>query len=157
MKKFFLISAMLLIGALSVNAQTYLYKYLYSVDENGVKSQKMNPHKKYYTFSNNKGTVYKSDKDGNSFGAYGTSTFVKSSTQTNTYEFIGKDNGILKYKQKDYTEITWGGIVQKVEGSKFLLFSSDFSRMNHKWLSNSVDVYERVTEPEKQGAPTELY
>lgn len=156
MKKLLMISVMLLIGALSVSAQTYLYKYLYSVDENGVKSQG-NPVKWYYTFSNNKGTVYKSDKDGNSFGAYGTSTFVKSSTQTDTYEYIGKENGILKYKQKDYTEITWGGIVQKVEGSKFLYFSSDFSRMNLKWLSNSVDIYERVTEPEKQGAPTHLY
>ena len=150
MKKFFLISAMLLIGALSVNAQTYLYKYLYSVDENGVKSQKMNPHKKYYTFSNN------SDKDGNLI-KIGTPLHVKASTETRTFEYIGKENNIFKYKLKDYIEYTWGGITNKVEGNQWLLFSLDFSRMNHKWLSTGVEVYERVTEPEKEQSPTQLY
>lgn len=151
-----MVSAMLLVGALSVSAQTYYYKYLYSVDENGVKSQKMNPHKKYYTFSNNKGTVYESDKDGNLI-KLGTPLHVKASTETRTFEYIGRENSIFKYKLKDYTEFTWGGVTNKVEGNQWLLFSTDFTRMNHKWLSNSVDVYERVTEPEKQGVPTQLY
>lgn len=40
MKKLLMVSAMLLVGALSVSAQTYYYKYLYSVDENGVNHKK---------------------------------------------------------------------------------------------------------------------
>ena len=156
MKKLIMISALLLVGAMSVSAQTYLYKYLYTVDENGVKSQDLNPHVHYYTFSNNKGTVYRSDKDGN-LRKTGTPLHLKNTTQTDTYEYIGVDNGILRYKMRDYTEFTWGGIINNVEGEAFLLFSSDYSRMNHKWLSNSVDVYERTTEPEKKNAPTQLY
>ena len=60
MKKLLMISAMLLVGALSVSAQTYYYKYLYTVDkQSGVKKNPGNGSSgKYFTFSNNKANIF---------------------------------------------------------------------------------------------------
>ena len=58
-----MISTLLLVGVLSVSAQTYCYKNLYKVNKNGVK-EKTSGMIEYITFTNNKSTCYESDENG---------------------------------------------------------------------------------------------
>ena len=62
MKKLLMISTLLLVGVLSVSAQTYCYKYLFNVDENGMKFEDKifggSNKYCYYTFTNNKNAFY---------------------------------------------------------------------------------------------------
>lgn len=149
MKKVLMISVMLLVGALSVSAQTYCYKYLYSVNGDGVKSKNsiLSSSYSYITFTNNKNACYSSDKDG----------FSSQSGPGSKAVYTKTDNGVIEYVQE---RVDCGmGIVA---GGNFIYrFSSDFSRMNSWNRFNSDpkrwDVYERTTEPYNKKAPTQLY
>lgn len=153
MKKLLMISALLLVGALSVCAQTYYYKYICTVDENGVRS-KSGDYSKYLTFTNNKGVVYESDRNGN---ALTQKSFVDYHEYQCIYNYIGSENGILKYKQKDVTYIDILGKTKTHKGTTILLFSSDYKRLNMRISSNCTIVLELVNPSEKDDAPTQLY
>ena len=139
-----MILVMLLAGAVSVSAQTYCYRCIYKVSEDGVRI-KDGGWTEYYTFINNKSVCYHSDKDGNKT-QYGM-----------TFIYEGSNNGILTYayRPKDpYMNVPLP--------SKYIYFSSDYSRIN-KIEKSSLDnivytwVYEKVMAPDKQNAPTQLY
>ena len=142
-----MISALLLAGVLSVSAQTYCYKYLYSENAHGVKSKNiiLNGSYVYITFINNKNACYSSDKDGYSNVSGPGSKAVYEKTE----------NGVIEYVQE---RVDCGmGIV--AGGGFIYRFSTDYSRLNSWNRFNSDpkrwDVYERTTE--KQNAPTQLY
>ena len=146
MKKLLMISTMLLVGVLSVSAQTYCYKYLFNVDENGMKFEDKifggSNKYCYYTFTNNKNAFYESDKNGIDIN---TSLGLSPSTPA---VYSKTENGILIYKKKGLSE--------------YYLVSPDYSRINLKYkpiLRNRWEtaVWERTTEPEKEHAPTQLY
>lgn len=133
-----MISVMLLVGALSVNAQTYYYKYLYSVDGNGAKYKDKFFGKNVYMTIPNQNKVYWSDKDGIKQGSF-------------TYTFIGEEKGIRKYSRYSSSD------------KDVIYFNSDYSRMN--WYENypeygtpeQTKVFERTDGPEEQKAPTQFY
>lgn len=139
MKKLLMISAMLLIGALSVNAQTYYFKYLFSVNNNGVKyMEEMFKQDGYWTFANNKSVVYKSDKNG----------IINEYSATFTYKETRDGKYVFQYR-KD-----------------LIYFNSDFSRMNYYHEPESYDtgMWKRSTQaldrtdgPEEQHAPNQFY
>ena len=139
MKKLLMISTMLLVGVLSVSAQTYYYKYLFSVNTEGVKyMDKMFIQDGYWTFTNNKGAVYKSDKSGIK-GDY-SSTFIYKGTKNGKY--------VYQYRY-DY-----------------IYFNSDYSRMNYYhgydpnasgYWKESTQALDRTDGPEEQHAPTQFY
>lgn len=153
MKKFFLISALLLVGTLSVDAQTYYYKYICTVDGNGVRS-KSGDYSRYLTFSNNKNVVYESDRKGN---ALTQKSFIDYHEYQNIYNYIGKENDILKYKKKDTTYIDMFGKTKTDKGTSILLFSSDYKRLNMRITDNMTIVLELVNPSEKDETPTQLY
>ncbi len=146
MKKLLVISALFMLGALSVSAQTYCYKFLYCVTKDGVK--KLLPGQvsgalHYMTFTNNKQMCYNTDKDGIYRMGYGQFS----------YRYIGKRNGMLVYKEQS-TNMFWSNTT--------LFFSPDFSRYNQKGqgydASNSLTyVYEYVEDPYEEDTPEELY
>lgn len=150
MKKVLMISIMLLVGALSANAQTYCYKNLYKVNKNGVK-EKTSGMIEFITFTNNKSTCYESDENG------------IAKTHTLACHYIRSENGILVYKGEQKGVNMGGGFGGLVAGGWSLdyLFSSDYSRLNiiqHSSFSDgSTWVYERITSPDKQNTPTQLY
>lgn len=155
MKKLLMISAMLLVGALSVSAQTYYYSYLYTVDKNtGMKKKKEFMSGMYITFTNNKAHCYKSDKNG---------TLITPKTYNSTantwleqiavYNFTRSQNGIHFYQQTEVSTSmgNFSLMPQTVGGTGLYTFSNDFSRMNEgSNYSGNVDVYERTTSPEEQ-------
>lgn len=147
MKKLLMISVMLLVGALSVSAQTYCYKNLYKVNKNGVR-EKTSGMIRYVTFTNNKSTCYESDENG------------IAQTYTLACHYIRSENGILVYKGEQKGVNMGGGLVAG-GWSQDYLFSSDYSRLNiiqHSSFSDgSTWVYERITSPDKQNTPTQLY
>lgn len=165
MKKLLIISAMLLVGALSVNAQTYYYKYLYTVDKNGIRKKTWSDgYAVYYTFSNNRGIVYRSDKNGNVM-RFDDSPYARMSAlpvrPTYIYSYTGSENGIIKYKLQDVqvpgTGYNYGKMIT-LTGDGFINCSTDYSRINVSICSEcDVEVYERASEPEKKDAPTQLY
>ena len=146
MKKTLTISFMLLVGVLSTNAQTYYYKYLYTVSKStGMKSNESFKGI-YVTFTNGKHTVYESKKDG---------TVKSSSERPHLYQ--GYLNGMHVYKEQS----TPNGYFP-VPGWGTYTFSQDYSRMNYNttiadFLADKVRVYERGQEPEMQNAPSHLY
>lgn len=137
MKKLLMISVMLLVGALSVSSQTYYYKYLFSVDNDGAKYiDNMFQQGGYWTFANN--IVYQSDKNG-----------IKKQYSA-SFEYKGVKDGKNVYQYRyDY-----------------IYFNSDYSRMNyyHGYDSNapgywkeSTQALDRTNGPEEQNAPIRFY
>jgi len=164
MKKLLMISAMLLVGALSVSAQTYYYKYLYTVDkQSGVKKNPGNGSSgKYFTFSNNKANCYESEKDGTLYapkyyGGYNPTT-NSIIDRIAVYNYTKTLNGMHIYQQ---TKVETGGynFIPKHTwgGTGTYTFSGDFSRLNIGGAGNNVEVYERSTPQEEQNTPTQLY
>lgn len=144
MKKLFIISALLLVGALSVSAQTYCYKYVYAVSSDGVKSNRASSEGfyRYVTFTNNMNICYLSDKDGFKNG--------------NKMVYTKNDNGVIQYESETIKFPT-----MSVRTGEVFKFSSDLSRMNYRNPFNPSDreweVYERVAAPTEEKAPTQLY
>lgn len=138
MKKLLMILALLLVEVMSVSAQTYYYKYLYSVDGNGAKYKDKFFGKDCYITIPNSNKVYWSDENGIKQGTF-------------TYSFVGEDKGIRKYRRYSQSD------------EDVIYFNSDFSRMN--WYENypeygiqeQTKVFERTNGPEDQKAPTQFY
>lgn len=155
-----MIMALLLVEVMSVSAQTYYYKYLYTVDkQSGVKKNPGSGWGQYFTFTNNKAHCYKSDKDGNISYVKGWNADANSIMERITvYNFIRTQNGMHIYQQ---TKVETGGynFIPKNTwgGTGTYTFSSDFSRLNIGGAGNDVEVYERSTPKEEQSAPTQLY
>lgn len=161
MKKLLMISALFLVGALSVSAQTYYYKYLFTVDkQTGVKkSPGSGSTGDYFTFTNDKAHCYKSDKNGNISYVKGWNLDANSIMERiSVYNFVRTQNGMHIYQQ---TEVVTGGynFIPKNTwgGTGTYTFSSDFSRLNVGGSGNDVQVYERSSSPDEQQTPTQLY
>ena len=153
MKKLLIISAMLLVGVMSVSAQTCYYKYICTVDGNGVRS-KSGDYSRYLTFTNSKGVVYESDSKGNVLNQ---KSFIDYHEYQCVYNYIGNENGILKYKQQDNTYIDMFGRLKTDKGTTILLFSSDYKRLNMRITSDKAIVLELVNPSEKDDTPSQLY
>ena len=152
-----MISAMFLVGTLSVSAQTYYYKYLYQIDpQTGMKNNPGNGSTGVYiTFTNGKSACYESDKNGilkrppNTFGG---------DDRILVYNYAGLQNGMYIFVQ---TKIEFGyGL--SVGGSSTRTFSQDYSRMNLHFggyfsIPPGINVYERSTPPEEQTIPQKMY
>lgn len=171
LKKYFLIVGLIFTATISVSAQTYYYKYLYTVNsagqkfiDNSYQSRFNSQSPRYITFSNSKRSVSLTDANGiSNAGTY--------------YQYVGQENGIREYRLSEpefkfanpmtgqmgmtsqeaynagaaYMEtINMGG------GTIRMFFSSDYSRINIQ--SNSgTHVLQRTSSPDSQSRPNQLY
>lgn len=148
MKYLRIVFIILLTEVLPMSAQTYYYKYLYTIKKSSGMKINENCLGMYLTFTNGKKTVYESKKDG-------------TAKDEMPSVLIGNKNGMLIYKEK----VLPAGPFPKPDWRPSwhsYTFSEDYSRMNYhttltESLKDNVRVYERGSEPEMQGAPEMLY
>ena len=171
-KKVLLLFILAIASWSAVEAQTYYYKYLYSVNEVGQKflddsyQSQFNTGKdvKYFTFSNNMSYVSFTDKNGISRDVY--------------FQYRGKSNGIYEYvlEEVDLQKAIGNPImgippkpgvyyragVTLMEqyslggGTIRMFFSSNYERLNI--ISNSgTHVLQRAPMPDSQRRPDTLY
>ncbi len=129
--------------ALSASAQTYCYKYAYSVDpDTGAKERPSGEAYRYYTFNGN--YCYETDRDG-----YKKNNIV--------LQYKGSQNNILVYEDPENLAAIIGWKPTRIH------VASDFSRLNYisgivsAYSKNRIQVWERVESPESQKAPVQLY
>lgn len=153
-----------LAASISLSAQTYYYKYLNTVNSNGVKTKMNNFYKGqdiFMTFVNNGNVLVPfTDKSGTSAGGI-------------YCNYIGSGNGIITYKGfLSDNSYSWGyamglasqlgvpiGLGADMGDEKRLKFhfSSDYSRLNIELPSGIIHVLERRSSPESEQAPSTLY
>ena len=146
MKKIIFVLVYLVLNIISVNAQTYCYRLLHSVNNQGVKSKTAHTYR-YVTFINNKSLCYTSDEYGNNKNT--------AFSDAGVCEYKGKSNGNHLYVEPNHQVLQ---NFNDIFGDTYI-FSSDFSRMNYKTktFKDLILVYERVSEPKNEEAPIELY
>ncbi len=151
MKKLLIISIMLLLGAVSMSAQTYLYKQTYVVNKQTGVRKKGHMAENYFTISDR--ACYMSDKEGNLY--YHPGLFGGASTPAVICVFQGVQDGVYIYKEQDQ-DFGFGHILY---GSQYYYVASDKSRINSINLrsKDEVRVYERIEEPENRRVPIQLY
>lgn len=143
------LSIIILLSAFLSSAQTYCYKYLYNITNDGVKKQGVVATSQFYfTISNDRSVVYLTDKNG----------FYSLTRGNGEFRYVGRQNGLLTYRSQN-DKYDWNFV--PVE---YLYFSDDFKRMN--WdcgmdkFSQRGDLGFRVLEqydPQKVNAPERLY
>lgn len=137
--------ATLFMWMLPMSAQTYYYKYLYTVKKSsGMKTNDEINDGIYITFTNGKNVLYESDKNGMSKSRY-------------PCEYKGYSNSMHVYKET-YEQNMFG----RLGGWDTYTFSDDFSRMNYNttisnYLQDDIRVFERSDAPEDQRTPSVLY
>lgn len=155
MKKLLLtLSALLLISCAGSFAQTYTYKYLFTVNsETGVKSKSYgDSYRVYVTFTKNKSFCYESDQNG-----VKKSDLISRGEGYNEFHYVSGANGILSYKSTEtYYTIYFG---KKIPVGQpiitYMNFSTDYERLN--WIvGRFVNVYERV-DNKQPDTPTTLW
>ena len=117
MKKVFLISVFLMLAVSYGYSQTYYYKCVAKIGENGEKSKPESFNKgAYITFTNNKSSCYVSDKNG-----------YKVKNDDASYVFKGTKNGTHIYQHY----ATHPGTGYSWSWDIFYYFSSDFDKMQY--------------------------
>ena len=130
-----------------IDAQTYCYKYLYSVrDEIKISTPFTKENMWYFTFTRDKSRCYLTDKNGVSGGG---------GYPGPVYQYLGKRSGIHIYKEAD----------NMFRKGCILYFSSDFKRLNWRCYSDeyfpgakgSLRVLDLVENPNEIEMPSQLY
>lgn len=159
MKKLLILLSILMLCSVGASAQTYTYKYLFSVEKDtGVKKKHFKEgHKRYITFTNGKSFCYNSDQNGvkkaqTSFG------FLPIEG-ANEYHYDSNNNGIRLYKciTRSYTISAYGNKQIVTETVYYYNFSSDYERLNEQspdW--DLVHVFERIDNKQPE-TPTTLW
>lgn len=140
MKKFIML-IFLLPGVISINAQVFRYKYLYSVKTNGSKyvNSLYKGEIKDVKFTNNMQSCFFCDKDG-----YPTYNLIA--------DYNGKENNVLLYKA-EWVSYLLGRVSAFTR--HFYYFSSDYSMLtfreegtiaNNVQEGNDSQIYEKVVE-----------
>lgn len=160
MKKAVLLFVLCLSFATTVKAQTWWYKYLYTVDkQTGMKKNPGNGSGgMYITFTNEKRHCYQSNKDGTLWKPENNLYASAYDDQVSVYNFVGTQNNMHVYRQTSI-RMTYMG---NVGGWGTYTFSTDFSRLNYNTtitssFANEVRVYERSSPEERRIAPDQLY
>lgn len=146
MKKVLLIKILLFMCILSMSGQTYCYRLLYSVNNQGVKSKTAHTYR-YVTFVNNMRLCYTSDEFGNNKNTAFSGAGV--------CQYKGKSNNTHVYEEPPHQQLQ---SFNSMLGDTYY-FSSDFSRMNYKTkvFKDLILVYEKVAAPKDEEEPVELY
>ncbi|MBQ5844092.1 MAG: hypothetical protein IIW52_04470 [Alistipes sp.] len=155
------IVAILCCGGLECAAQTYCYKYLYTVNsDTGEKSMGgLKAHNIYITFTNNKNYCYESDKNGIKKEwqdpVYISGIFKEGANQ---FYYTSSNNGMFTYRCVMKTcQHTFNGKNVISETIFFKTFSRDYKRLNSKNKDYpNVRVYERV-ENNQNDMPTQMW
>ena len=156
MKKLVLLLLMC-VASLSISAQVYYYKYLNTINTNGVKTKINNFYSGrdiYMTFVNDGNILAPfTDKDGTNEGFYCT--------------YKGTSNGIITYKGLiSDNAAAWGAALMinallkgysGGEGKIKFYFSSDYDRLNIEMGNGLIHVLQHYSSPEEEQAPSSLY
>ena len=146
MRRLVLVILVFLFVSLSIHGQTYCYRLLHRVNNQGVKMETAHTYK-YVTFVNNMTLCYESDESGNKK----LTTFA----DAGVCQYRGQSGGNHVYIEPNHQVL---GSFNSMLGESFY-FSSDFSRMNYKnkTFPDMILVYEKVSAPKDEEAPIELY
>lgn len=159
MKKVMILLVLLTMLSVESFAQTYYYKYLFSVTTNGVKTKLNNDVLQkgiYLTFAKNKTILAPFTK---SDGTSSNSVYSK---------YIGKSNGIITYSglmADTYYDMGAAYMMNaNIKQDSFqddkiinFHFKSDYSRLNIEMQSGLVHVLEKQSSPSEQQAPSQFY
>lgn len=163
MKKLLLVLSFLLVGScVAAFAQTYTYKYLYTVNtETGVKTNEYSSGRTIYvTFTNGKNMCYQSDKNGVKIKAYNPMQIYGTWEEgRDEYHYASSSSGMLSYKQLLRTYHYDANFKKALlsETIAYYNFSTDYNRLNTIWGKDlSVHVYERV-DNKQPNTPTTLF
>ena len=129
-----MVSVMLIVGAMSSSAQKYCYKYVCTVDENGVKRKDRDPVGYYYiVFSDNKREIRQ---------IYPDEYEDRSNVKESIYYYQGDKNGLHIYN-----------LSPDGKSNSFWYFNFDYSRANSfvdmskfSWAKSYTYVYEKAEE-----------
>lgn len=154
MKKVALLLSICIFGCANIYAQTYTYRYLYTVAKQTEEKSKtfgVN-YKKYVTFTNNKSFCYFSDQNG-----IKSSDMISRGEGYNEYHYQSGTNGICSYKSTEtFYTIYFGKKVPIGEPSVcYMNFSTDYERLNHI-IGEWVHVFERSDNKQTE-APSQLW
>lgn len=160
-KRYLLVIGLLMALAIPASAQTYYYKYLYTVNSAGQKfidenyQSMFNSGKspKYITFSSSKSSVALTDANGIGSNVY--------------YQYMGQENGIREYRLDTQIRSSilqlpdnWGtAYMQSYSmggGTIRMFFNSDYSRVNIQ-SDSGIHVLQRASKPEANSMPNQLY
>lgn len=161
-KLLFTLSALLLISCVGSFAQTYTYKYLYTVNtETGVKSNEYSSGRTIYvTFTNGKNMCYPSDRNGVKVKAYNPMQIYGTWEEgRDDYYYVSNSNGMVSYKQTLCTYHYDANFKKALlsEVVAYYNFSTDYDRLNTIWgQTTSVHVYERI-DNKQPDTPTTLW
>lgn len=154
MKRVFLLSTFLCFFVFQSFCQTYYYKYLYSVDNNGVKSN-MKENSKYVTFAKSKSVCYFSNKNGVSLGddLWSGPFLFDGKNKKGVHIYVHELKYLLDKPQLSAGE--YGSLSAWRSMHLTLYFSPDLKRINVKYGGKMYDesprthVYEMTTEQEE--------
>ncbi len=146
MKKVLFLLMMLFASTMSVQAQTYCYKYLYNVNGDGIKTKgRFNSGKIFYfTFTNNEEWVYQTDQN----GYYGWSYGMES------YRYVGRKNGMRIYKEQSQNAFHKPGMLYISDDLKKMNIWCDYENFNG---GNNLMVLRYVSDPDEDDTPSQLY
>lgn len=135
-----------ILNCLSISAKTYYYKYIESVDYNGVKSIRWKKgYGIYITFTDN--GCYESDEN----GCRKTFQTFLGTNYANFYQYIGKKNNINTFMYKDPNPYN--------THISYYYFSSDYNRLNEPCGAGIylvTDIYVRSIAPD-ESSPDNFY
>lgn len=140
------VAILLSMAFVTAKAQTYAYKCLYSVDDNGIKRKSIVENTIFYfTFTNDKSMCYSTDKNG----------IYSLRDGLGSYRYIGTRNGMYVYKECSTN------IGTNMFGQNILYFKSDYSRLNWDCSTDRVigehTIRVLTLYKEKDSTPSHLY
>lgn len=144
-------------------SQTYCYKYVYSVDDNDAKTKNGGVAKNkmdfYLTFTQNKTCASFTDKNGISSGG-ALLKYIQSNGDILTYKLAQIKTGDALMSSA--SSGACAGIKMSFgfdfNGDMYVYCNPSYSRLNIKHSSGTyTHVYERVSSPESNNTPNQLY
>jgi len=162
MKKILLLLVLISASCISVLSQTYYYKHIEDVDDNGVKTKKSGGI--YITFT--KSSCYESDENGYQSGI--SDIYHYKETKDNLFVYshdaLEKEAEIDRMYAKSgvigVNVLTMGAWLDGMGKLRYQYFylSTDFSRLNHCVEKNITEVYIKSDPPKKkEDEPVHFY
>lgn len=152
-----------LVGAFANLPRTYSYRYLYSVDENGMKTNE-NIEDRYYTINPAKKICFRVDEKEYAINSM-YYKYIKSQDGISTYKLTydsESDNTDNPYMQAYNRGRNTGkriayDILIDTYGEEYILFNANFTRMNISGKNGVMHVFEKITPQNKEKAPNKLW
>lgn len=157
------INAGFLVGAFARLPRTYSYRYLYSINENRMKTNEQMDDRRY-TIDPSKDICFRVDEKGytlNSMYYKHIKTQNDVRTYRLTYDPISEDTGNSYTQAYNRGSNTGKKIAYDIfidtYGEEYILFNSTYTRMNLSGKDGTMHVFEKITSENKDKSPSKLW